>query len=670
MKQKLINETRNLIAFALVAVLALGLTACSNPRENNPNVVGKNTDNSLSLITTWTSSGLINHFDSKTNCDVFRFFLVEGLWGYINTTDKVYCKLASEMPIHTTENMDDYKDVMGQDVYDFFKKNGCSTVTVTTGKIRPEAKWHNGDDFKAKDVWSYYYIVHPTSSNYMAAVKIVDDKTIQFIWNPLKEPDNEVKNLLLAQDLCGTVKYEEFAEFADAAYKLVMEGEVNENVDVWGAFSRTVSAEQLVVLDEIRNDFYECDPSWYVATGPFKMETFSATQILLTKNTDYWAADKIGFDKIKLYTSSDVNQTLQMVADGTIDYYNGFIQPDTLEQLLMQNEDLVNFKLFDMGAIGIIFNTSNPLLSDIRVREALQYVFDREAITMAANPYGTTSYYTMLGMPPIEAEANMSEEHFKELVEYSYDQDKAAQLLTEAGWEKKDGAWYADGKLVEFNMGTEAGFATAFLAAEPAAAQLNAFGIKCNLLQSDNFLSLAYEENSPYDMFCQWTDLNAIAFHPSGSYQLFSSAYSRWAHLDRYDTDYEDVKKRDQLKIAFDGLDGDTNTYLFADYISNFYSYDPEELTYLIDVFNIGIAKECLGVPFFQNVTAATWNLGKITGFPLQDYWTEDRNVTYIPKPGADEYYENVATNLYWSGSYNFIFGYLQPNKAQVSDQS
>lgn len=700
MKNRTKKTLRSLAAFLLVAVMLFSLAACGKGNDsggagsgggsgsvnttggnetgsdgNTPGdggesqapayPAGKNTDNSFSMVASWTATGLINHYDSTTSCNVFSYLVVEGLWGYVRTTDEIYCRLASEMPIHEKKNMDDYKDVMGEDVYDFFKANGATEVTVTTGKIRPESKWANGDEFTAKDVWAYYYIVHPTTSNYVAAVKVVDDKTVEFIWNPLKEPVDAVKDLLLAQDINGTVKYDEFAEYADAAYELVMEGKVNEDVEQWGSFSRNVSPEQGEVLTKIRQDFYACDPDWYVATGPFMLDTFSETQLLLKKNPYHWAADKIGFDIVKLYSSKDTNQTYQMISDGLIDYYDGFIHPDTLEPMLAQNEDLINIKMFDPGAIGILFNVENPLLADIKVREALQYVFDRESVTLAANPYAVTSWYTVLGMAPSEALVNMSPEHYNELVKYSFDQDKAAQLLNDIGWEKKDGVWYANGTAVEFNLGAPTNHPVASLCAEAAAAQLNAFGIKCNLFQSDNFFSQAQEENCPYDMSCQWTDLNMSFSYPTGSYSQFNNYYARMNHLERFPSDYEDVKKRGQLTLVFDGLDGDTDTYAFADHYNKFYSVEPDRLTYMVDVFNLGISKLCLGVPFFQNVTASTYNVGQMTGLPLQELWSEDRNVTYVPQPGEDAFMAVARTNLIYAKQVNFTDGIFQPNKAE-----
>lgn len=427
---KMKKTFKNVLSLLLVAAMLCGLCACGTDGGN-----GKNTDNSFSMVTSWTSSGLVNHYDSNTSCNAFDYFVVEGLYAYVRSTDEIYCQLAGEKPVHTRDSMANYKDVMGEDAYAYFENKGCDTVPVTTAKIRDDAKWQNGEPFTAKDVWAYYYMIHPTSSNYMVAVKVVDDKTVQFVWNPLKEPVDRVKELLIAQDKSGTVKYDEFASYVDTVYNLVMASPVNENPSLWGAFNRFSTSEQIVQLNTARNAFFAYSPSWYIATGPFKMEVFSATEILLVKNPYYWNSDNIKFEKIKLYSSNDLNQIYQLISGGFVDYYDGFIQQDTLEGILAANEDLVNLKMYDPGSIGLTFNLENDLLT-LDVRRAFQYIFDREAITAAANPYATTSYYPLLGMAASEAETYMSEEHFKALTKYSYDQQKAAQLLEQAGWEK------------------------------------------------------------------------------------------------------------------------------------------------------------------------------------------------------------------------------------------
>lgn len=476
---------------ACIATSALlGMTLLVGCTDTGATGTGKNTDDSFSMVATWTSSGLVNHYDSNTNCNAFDYFVVEGLWRYVRSTDEIFCQLAAELPTHSEAPIETYKDVMGADAYEYYVENGATTVPVTTGKIREDAKWQNGEDFTAKDVWAYYYIIHPTSSNYMAAVNVVDDKTVEFVWNPLKEPADTVK-------------------------------------------------------------------------------------------------------------------------------------------------------------------------------EPFQYIFDREEITLAANPYATTSYYPLMGMAESEARTYMSEEHFNALPKYSYNQEKAAELLEAEGWTKRDGLWYdANGEQVRLTLGAPSTHDISSTAAEAAAAQLTTFGITIDLLKSSNYYSNATAENSPYDLTLEWTDLNMSFSYPTGSYSQFSSVYSQWVHVERYPTDYEDPQKAGNVKLVFNGLDGDTNTYEFADYINSFYSVDEEELTYLVDVFNTGLAELDLGIQFFQNVTASTLNVGKVSGVPLQDYWSQDRNVTYVPEAGTDDFFEVARTNLVYATNYMFINGVYQPNRA------
>ena len=650
-------------SLSILLAMALLFSGCSSSRTLiDGSDTGKNTDNSFGMVASWTATGLLNHYDSLTTCTVFPLFVVEGLYAYVRSTDEIYCQLAAEMPVHSTEDMMQNESVIGTDSCDYFKGNGYDSVPVTTIKIRDNAKWQNGDAFTAKDVWAYYYTIQPATIGYILAVVPVDDTTVKFIWNPMKEPADTVKELLIAQDISGTVKYDEFAEYVDPIYDILMKSPVNDDQSVWGWFNRVPSSEDMVEITRIKQEFFSYNPDWYVATGPFKLDKFSETQILLTKNEYHWNADSVKFDKIKLYSSSDLNQIYQLIEAGYIDYYDGLMQKDTLERLLASNEDLVNVKMYDPGATGLVFNLNNKLLADIRVRTALQYVFDRDAVKNAANPYAATSWYPLIGMAPSEAKKNMSEENFNALTQYSFDQEKAAALLREAGWEKKGDTWYADGEPVEFTLAAPPSHDISTTAAETVAAQLNAFGIKCKLILSANFFAEARSENSKYDMMLEWADLNASFSYPAGSYNQFNGDYAYRIHLERYPTDYEDTRRAGHLRLEFKGLNGDEKTYAFADYINQFYSLDENEVTYIVDVFNTGLSELCLGIQFFQNVTASTYNVGRINGIPFAELWGEDRNCTYVPELGTEDAIIMARTNLMFSKNYQLVYGIYEPN--------
>ena len=645
----------------LILISTLAATALASCGGGGGNGGGSNKDKSFSMVTAWTSSGLVNHYDANTSCGAFDYFVVEGMYRYVRSTDEIFCQLAAELPTHAECPIEDYKEAMGQDAYDYFVGQGASKVTVTTAKIREDAKWQNGEDFTAKDVWAYYYMIHPTSANYMAAVIAKDKKTVQYVWNPLKEPSNSAKELLIAQDKSGTVKYDEFAQFVDVVYDIVMKSPVNTNVNLWGAFNRFSTDEQISRMNVARSAFFEYSPSWYVATGPFKLKTFSPTQILLEKNPYYWNADNIGFEKVKLYSSNDLNQTYQLIEKDYISYYDGFIQQDALESMLDANPNLVNLKMYDPGSIGINFNVSKPIFT-LNVRKAFQYILDREEIKNAANPYATTSYYPLLGMAESEAKTFMSKDHFEDLPKYSYNQSEAERLLKEEGWSKQADGWHdAGGNLVSLKLGAPSGHDISSTASEAVAAQLNAFGIKTDLLKSSNFYGTAQDSNQ-YDLTLEWTDLNMSFSYPTGSYNQFSNVYSYWIKVERYPANYPDTQKAGNVKLIFDGLDGDKKKYEFAEYINSFYSVNADDLTYLVDVFNTGLANLSLGIQLFQNVTASTINVGHVKGVPLESYWSENRNVTYVPEAGTEDFYAVARTNLVFATNYLFINGTYQPN--------
>ncbi|MEG2158876.1 MAG: ABC transporter substrate-binding protein [Clostridia bacterium] len=654
------TQTGNkIVCMALCFAICLTIVGCAGDT-----LKGQNKDNSFATISSWTTNGLLNHYNSNTSCGAFDFFVVEGLYIYVRSTDEIYDLLAEGKPVHTEEKIDDFKEIIGEDALAYYKVDqGYEQIGVTTVKIKEKASWQNGEDFTAKDIWSYYYIMHPTSSNYMVGVKVVDSKTVQFLWNPIKEPENTVKELLIAQDKSGTVKYDEFSAFVDKVHSIVMASPINKKTSLWGAFNRFSTNEQILEMNVTRNAFFQTNPSWYIDTGPFKMETFSPTQILLVKNEFYWNADKIGFDKIKIYSSNDLNQTYQLLTNGMLDYYDGFIQQDTLQSMLDTNKNLVNIKMYDPGAIGLIFNLENPLFT-LNVRKAFQYIFDRDEIKNAGNPYAQTSWYPILGMAPSEAETYMDSTYYNKLPKYRKDTDEASKLLTAEGWTKNNGYWFdKEGKQVVLDLGAPVEHDISSVAAEATQAQLEAFGIKVNLLKSSNFWANAPSDNCPYDIMLTWTDLNMTFSFPTGSYNQFSAYYSKFIHLERYPNDYVDSQKAGSVKMTFDGLGSDTKKYEFADYINSFYSLGGKELEYLVSVFNTGIAEQSLGIQFFQNVTCSTINVGRIEGVPLKEYWSKDSNVTYIPSIGSKDFFDVAKTNLVFAGGYYLLSGIYQPNK-------
>jgi len=96
----------------------------------------------------------------------------------------------------------------------------------------------------------------------------------------------------------------------------------------------------------------------------------------------------------------------------------------------------------------IDLNMTKPPLDDVRVRQALYYALDREAIN-------DTLYYGKYTVADLQIPKGLSWAYTDNYTKYPYDLDKAKALLTEAGW---DCSAYpctkADGQKLEFTLMT------------------------------------------------------------------------------------------------------------------------------------------------------------------------------------------------------------------------
>ena len=264
--------------FALVAAAAcmvcmcLGvMTGCTQGAELG--TPGTNPDKVFRVVGSWEKTGIGSHYNSGTNIGPVQYFAIEGLYQYVRSTDEIYPMLAESMPVHSEDG---------------------STTTVT---IRENAKWQNGEDFTAKDVFAFYYLNHTVVTNYLLSVEAKDDKTVVFHWNSNRTCANEVKDLLIAQDMSGTVCYNEFRSYVDEAYQIVSESEdIPADSTTWGAFNKFSKGELLDRLNVVMDNYKAHKTSWFVATGPFKVTKESPTQIIMEKNPLHWNADNIGFE--------------------------------------------------------------------------------------------------------------------------------------------------------------------------------------------------------------------------------------------------------------------------------------------------------------------------------------------------------------------------------------
>lgn len=160
-----------------------------------------------------------------------------------------------------------------------------------------------------------------------------------------------------------------------------------------------------------------------VGTGPYVFKEWDPKDhVLFTRNDNYWGKQKPYYDQILVKFVPDAATREKMLLAGELDIIS---HPPLRDLPTLQKNPAVVVRLeADDGIFIVTMNNLNKTLSDVRVRQALNYAIDRQTII--------NSVYLGTGTP---LDAPMSPVLWGYCPQklYEYDPAKAKQLLAEAG---------------------------------------------------------------------------------------------------------------------------------------------------------------------------------------------------------------------------------------------
>jgi peptide/nickel transport system substrate-binding protein len=162
-----------------------------------------------------------------------------------------------------------------------------------------------------------------------------------------------------------------------------------------------------------------------VGTGPFKFVSYEPDVVLkVGRFADYWDKPKPYLDAIEARFVQDTMTAEASFQAGEVDCVGG----DSAQQLYnLQQKGAVITRVYS-GAATLIPDSKNAksILANPKVRQAIDYAIDREAIVKAR---GFGFWLTTYQFAPPEASA-----YVKDLAARTYNPEKAKQLLAEAGY--------------------------------------------------------------------------------------------------------------------------------------------------------------------------------------------------------------------------------------------
>ena len=128
-----------------------------------------------------------------------------------------------------------------------------------------------------------------------------------------------------------------------------------------------------------QNPDWAKDPSTYVSNGPFLLTEWEHNaKILLTKNDDYYDADKVNLDGIDFSILDDENTAWQRYEGGEFDFLTPL--PQTVIAQLKANESPELVLAADLSTYYYNLNTEVKPFNNAKVRKALSMAIDRQKI--------------------------------------------------------------------------------------------------------------------------------------------------------------------------------------------------------------------------------------------------------------------------------------------------
>ena len=288
-----------------------------------------------------------------------------------------------------------------------------------TFHLRENLKWSDGMPLKAvhfKD--GFLRILNPkTGSPYATLGFFIRNAEKFYDGNAesndvgISAPDDNTLIIKLENANPLMLYYMAFASFMPARMDIV-----NENPRAWAA-----------------------KPETLISNGAFMLESWkhgSGGGITIVRNPNYWDADNVKLDRVRLVFIGDANTALAAFKAGRVDFMTTV--PSLMRPLLLKRGEAVSIPSYMIAFCE--FNVARKPFDDARVRRALSLAIDRKIITdkIILGGHEPATGAIMYNIPGRMVSVDFRTEG-GELISQRAEIEEARRLLAEAGYPNGEG---------------------------------------------------------------------------------------------------------------------------------------------------------------------------------------------------------------------------------------
>jgi peptide/nickel transport system substrate-binding protein len=183
-----------------------------------------------------------------------------------------------------------------------------------------------------------------------------------------------------------------------------------------------------------------------VGTGPFKVDNWATGDSINLSAHETFFQGRANLDRLQVKVVPDNSARVVALESGDLD----FVQSPLSPQDVTRTQQAAKLKVERTPAAGFTYvnlNTSDPILADKKVRQALSHLVNKQQLI--------ETIYKGIGQPANGPIVPTMWAYSPDLPSYDYNPDRARQLLDEAGWKPgADGIRARDGMRMELTVRT------------------------------------------------------------------------------------------------------------------------------------------------------------------------------------------------------------------------
>jgi len=256
-----------------------------------------------------------------------------------------------------------------------------------------------------------------------------------------------------------------------------------------------------------------------VGTGAFLLRSCSKEDIIYTANHRYWRPGEPRIAEVKYPALQSNDPANTLLATSQAQWGSQFI-PNMRAFYLSQSPDF-HYWFPPTTAVALMINLTDPLLRNVKIRQAMAYAIDRPQVaTYAEYGYELPANQADIVTPTF---SGWLDRPLLARYDYSYDPARARRLLASAGLRPGRDGVLADraGHKLTFSVLDVAGYTDWMAAVQVIERDLKAVGIA---VQPENVSGNSYENRLSYGRF--QLAYGSQAGGPTPYYELWQWLYS------------------------------------------------------------------------------------------------------------------------------------------------